>query len=109
EAKADFGGIGPLPRQVARGELGNAELRRVLACLVATGLRDLLSREQESHKPYYIKSVAYLNLMHQAGLLWQDGARWALDFAEPRVAGFFRRLETSFRRPPGVSQGDGRT
>jgi hypothetical protein len=98
ETKADFCGVAPLLRQVARGELGNAELRRVLAWLVATSLRDLLSREQESHRPYYLKSVAYLNLMHQSGLLRQDGARWALDFAEPRVAGFFGRLEASFLR-----------
>jgi len=98
ETKADFGGVIVLLRQVDRGEIEWQELTRTLTCLLAAELRDLKSHEEESHRPYYIKCIAYFNMMLRSGLLKFMQGSWEVDFSHSVVLSFFAELTESFRR-----------
>ena len=65
------------------------EQRTFLKAIFAGEVRNLASKNDESHKPYYNSAVFIINQMIEAGMVFHDKQGWHYDDGETKLKTFF--------------------
>lgn len=95
ETKADIAVLSVLGDNWKKGKVSDDNVQKIMTCIVASGLRDLLYRESPAHKPYYVCAVTEFNLLIESGVLKISDGKWSVDFSN--LGKFFSSVEASFK------------